>query len=132
MSEKLIGILYKDEQKVFGKKVDALIDFRKFGKKGWMKIAMKILEAKDDDIFSGLIGFLDNTYGNRIPVDLKPAARGVALSVINDDYEAFKVDAPKLLNLIIDIKKMSEETEAVIISALIVGIVDALELTLKK
>lgn len=124
--EELVGILYKDEQKLFGKEVDALIDFNKFKSDNrWVNIGLTLLEKKDDDIFSALIKFLDDRFGDKIPVDLKPAARKVALAVINKDVLALKESAPVLLNQLVDIPKIPEETEAIIAVALVQGIVDA-------
>jgi len=131
MSE--LGILTKDEQKQFGKKIDALVDWNKFGagKKGVVKWAFKLIELKDDDLFSAMIKYLDDKYGEKIPINLKPTARKVALSVINDDYESFKMYSPMLLNDIFDIPSISEDTEAIIAKALVGGIVEALEAKFK-
>lgn len=122
------GILTKEEQIEFGKKLDNLVDFKKFkGKKIWLNFALTILEKKDEDVFTGLIKFLDDKYGEQIPLDLKPAARAVALAVIRWDVNAFKDSAPKLLDKLADIPRISDETEAIIAKALVVGIVEAFE-----
>lgn len=129
--EELVGILYDDEQKVFGEKMDALIDFNKFkGDNRWANIGLTLLEKKDDDLFTALIKFLDNRFGEKIPVNLKPAARKVALAVIDEDVTALKESAPALLNQLVDIPKLPEETEAIIAKALVIGIIEAFELKL--
>jgi len=128
--EELVGILYRDEQKAFSVKCDALIDFTKFGKKGWVKWAMKIVEAKDDDLFSAAIGYIDDRFGEMIPADYKPVARKIALAVIAGDIIAFKESAPVLTNMLIDIPKMAEETEGIIIAALLRGLIDSFEVKL--
>lgn len=126
--EELIGILYKDEQKLFGKKVDALIDFTKFkGDNRIVNILLSLVEKKDDDIFSALIKVIDDRYADRIPVNLKPAAREVALAVINEDKESFKEHAPVLIDLLVDIPRVSDESEAYVITGVVRGIVEAFE-----
>lgn len=126
-NEALVGILYPEEEKVFSKKIDALIDFTKFGKKGWMKWAMKIVEAKDDDLFLSGIRYLDDKFGDQIKPEFKTTARQVALAVIGEDLDSFKIYAPILVNQLVDIPKLPEETEAIIIAAVLQGIISALE-----
>lgn len=129
--KELIGILHPDEQKLFGKEVDALIDFNKFkGDNRWMNIILSIAEKKDDDIFSALVKFLDDRYGDKIPVTIKPLARAVALAVLDKDLKAFEVAAPKLLAEIGDIPRLSKETESYLAVGLVRGIIEAFGATL--
>lgn len=131
--ENLVGILYEEEQKRFGVKVDPLIDFTKFkGDNRWVNLALTFAEKKDDDLFSALIKFLDDRFGEKIPVNLKPSARAVALAFLDDDLEAFEKNAPVLINLVVDIPKIPEETEAIIISGVLQGIISAMGVTLGK
>lgn len=124
--EKLVGILYVEEQKAFGKKADTLIDFNKFkGKNRWVNIGLSLIEKKDDDIFTAGIKYLDDRLGEKIPVNFKPSARALALAVINEDKEAFSKAAPELIGLLVDIPNVTKETEAIVIGGLIQGIVQA-------
>lgn len=130
-NEALVGILYPEEEKKFSKKCDELIDFTKFGDKGWMKWMMKIVEAKDDDFFLAGIKYIDNKFGDKIRPEFKTTARQVALSIINEDLDEFKLYGPLLINQLVDIPKIPEETEALIIAGALRGAVEALEVKLK-
>lgn len=129
MEEK--GILTVAEQKQFGKIADSLIDFTKFkGEKRWVNIVLTLMEKKDDDIFTAAIKFLDDRYGDKLPVDLKPIASGVAKAVLNKDKDALAANSAALIDALVDIPKVSDEAEAVIIAAIVKGILDALQLKL--
>lgn len=132
-NEVLVGILYASEEKKFGKLLDDAIDFEKFGKnqKAWVRLIFKVVEAKDGNIFSWGIMYLDNNFGKKLGVKIKPIAREVALAFINKDLGVFEVNAPALINKLIDIRSVSEETEAIFISALIQGLVEVMGKVLK-
>ncbi len=133
--EKLIGILYKVEQKAFGKKVDPLIDFRNLvspDAKFWMKWLASLAEKKDSDVFTAAIKVLDDKFGEKIPVDLKPVARKIALAFLNDNHVSLEAEGTALLNMIIDIPGVTENTEALIIRGVLSGFIEAMKAAIKK
>lgn len=135
MSENLVGILYKGEQKAFGKKVDPLIDFTKLGGKKpkfWLKWVLALIEKKDADLFTKGIAVLDDKFGEKIPVDLKPVARKVALAFLDDNLVSLEAEGTILLNMIIDIPGLSEDTEALIIHGTLKGLIEAMKVVVKK
>lgn len=128
----MIGILEVDEEKQFGKIADNLVDWTKFGARGLLKWGLRIVEGRDDQLFTLLVSFLDNKYGDKIPVDIKPAARAVALAVINGDLEELEKNGATLLATIVDIPDVSEDSEALMATALLKGIIDVVTIKLKK
>lgn len=128
----MAGLLSKEEEKLFGKKADNLVNWKKFGGKGLVKIGFRILESKDDKVFTLLIQYIDDNFSEKIPSNLKPAARNVLLSLINEDIELFEKNSAALLNLLVDIPNVSEDTEAIMALAIIRGIVESIGVKLKS
>lgn len=129
MSEK--GTLTKSEEKLLGKAMDPLIDFTKFKSKGLKRLILKYVEKKDENIFTEIVEYLDDTLADRLPESLKPLARDVALSVIHKDKNEFIRSSTILSNRLIDIPLITEDTEAIILGGVLKGMLDALPMLFK-
>ena len=112
------GLLTSEEEKQFGSFFDDLIDFTKF--KG---VVWNIVEMLDGKLFTAGITYLDDTLADNIPENLKPAAKAFVLAAIELDYEAMVTHGTELLNQLIDIPKITEDNEAIMISGVLQGIV---------
>ena len=126
------GILTKEEEKLFGRKVDGLVEWTKFDAKWPLSWGLKILEKKDSDLFTAMIKFLDDKYGEKIPLNLKPVAREVMLSIIFEDLDKLEKHAPELLNMVFDIPNIEEDAEAMIAQAIVSSIIDIIIAKAKK
>lgn len=126
----LVGTITKDESTLLGRALDDVIDFTKLykGKSIIIKTIFRVAEMKDDDVFSALIDYLDDHYADRMPETYKVTVREIALSIIEEDIEKFKINSADLLNLLIDIPKVEEDVEALIIKGILSGLFEALEL----
>ena len=114
------GLLKPEEEKDCGKSLDTFIDFTKiFPKKKLLSIA---IEAFDGKLFTAFIREFDDRLADRIPEEYKPEARAVLLAIIAKDWEDVAATSPQLLNALVDIPGIEEETELVIIAAIVQGI----------
>ena len=112
------GILTAEEEQQFGVIVDGFIDFTKF--KGFV---WKMIEPFDHKLFASGIGLLDDTLGDKIPESLKPTAKQFVLAVLNMDQAGIVSHGTLLINMLIDIPKMTEDVEAILISSILTGLV---------
>ena len=118
MAEEEKGLLTAEEEKQFGQFIDDLIDFTKF--KG---VVWNVVEMLDGKLFTAGLTYLDDTLADKIPETLKPAAKAFVMAAIEQDWEAVVVHGTELINQLIDIPKISEDNEAIMISGVLQGIV---------
>ena len=130
MSE--LGTLTKVEEKQFAEFVDNVFDFKKIEAKGWAKIALTLAEKYDDNIFFALISYIDDKFGEKLKPAFKIVVHDFVIDVISKNTENMKKSATNLINVLVDIPKIPEETEAIIIASLVNGIVDAIVIKFTK
>ena len=112
------GLLTTEQEAQFGVILDELVDFTKF--KGFV---WKLIEPFDHKLFASGIGLLDDTLGDKVPASLKPSAQQFVMAVINKDQEGIVTYGTLLLNMLIDIPKLTEEAEAIIIANMLTALV---------
>ena len=112
MAEK--GILTSEQEKALAQKLDEAIKLK------------GILELIDGVVFKALITLLDDQLVEKLPEGIKTSLAAIATAVINNDVEAAETLATDLINGLIDVPLLDEESEGLIIGALIRLIVSSI------
>lgn len=110
MSDK--GLFTKEQEKIFGQKLDALIDFKKI--KG-----LGMLEIFDGFLFTTAISFVDDKYGEYLPVQYKELVGQLVVAVTSEDWVGAQEPLELILDLLIDIPFVDGEEEAWLIKAIV-------------
>lgn len=123
------GILTKEQEKKFAKLLDQAVDLGKVADKvenKIAKIALNFSEMFDGYLFEVGITYLDDTLADKIPEDLKTTAGLFVVSCIEKDYEGIELHGHILLNKIVDIPGLTEDTEAIFFAGTLKGIIEAI------
>lgn len=84
-----------------------------------------ILELVDGVVFRALLTLLDDQLINKLPEEIKVKLAEIAEAVIADDIEKAETLATDLINALVDAPLLDEESEGLLIGALVRLIVSA-------
>jgi hypothetical protein len=112
MAEK--GILTSEQEKALAQKLDEAIKLKGF------------LELIDGIVFKALITLLDDQLVEKLPEKIKTSLAAIATAVIANDVETAETLATDLINGLIDVPLLDEESEGLIIGAIIRLIVSSI------
>lgn len=107
-------MISEDLVKQVWKKIDDLVDWRKITGRPMLG---NILELSDNILGPAGLKYLNEKFGDKIPVDLMPSVNSMFEAFINDDYEGVKKAIPEGVDQIIDIKQIPDDIEAAWIAA---------------
>ncbi len=112
MEEK--GILTVEQEKKLAELLDDVIKLK------------GVLELIDGYVFKALITFLDDKFADKIKVEIKVKLGELVDAVINKDLESGETLAAEVINMLIDVPGLDEESEGLLFKGLIqllVGVV---------
>jgi len=112
MEEK--GILTQEQEKRLAELLDDVIKLKGF------------LELLDGYVFKALITFLDDKFADQIKVEIKIKLAELVDAVLAEDIETAQDLAAEVINMLIDIPGLDEESEGLLfkgIIQLLVGVV---------
>ena len=112
MAEK--GILTSEQEKALAQKLDEAIKLKGFH------------ELIDGIVFKALITLLDDQLVEKLPEKIKTSLAAIATAVIANDVETAETLATDLINGLIDVPLLDEESEGLIIGAIIRLIVSSI------
>jgi hypothetical protein len=121
------GILSAAEEKQFAEFLDGLIDFTKF--KG---VAWKFVEMFDGKLFQVAVEYLDDNLGEKIPAHFKEDTNALVKAVIEKDVDKVQLYSARILNTLIDVPYLTEDAEAILIGAVMEGLVKVIQDWAKK
>lgn len=101
------GIFTSDEEKKLAGLLDDAIKLK------------GVLELVDGVVFKALLTLLDDQFINKLPEGLKEKLSAIAKAVMAEDVELAETLASDLINGLIDVPVLDEESEGLIIGALI-------------
>jgi len=78
-----------------------------------------VMELVDGLVFRQLLTLLDDQLINKLPEDIKVKLAQIAEAVIADDVETAETLATDLINSLIDVPVLDEESEGLLIGALV-------------
>ena len=84
-----------------------------------------ILELVDGVVFRALLTLLDDQLIDKLPEEIKIKLAEIAEAVIDEDVEKAEILATELINALIDVPLLDEESEGLLIGALVRLIVSA-------
>jgi hypothetical protein len=112
MEEK--GILTVEQEKKLAELLDDVIKLK------------GVLELIDGYVFKALITFLDDKFGDKIKVEIKIKLGELVDAVLDVDLERAETLAADVINMLIDVPGLDEESEGLLFKGLIqllVGVV---------
>jgi hypothetical protein len=112
MEEK--GILTQEQEKRLAELLDDVIKLKGF------------LELLDGYVFKALITFLDDKFADQIKVEIKIKLAELVDAVLAEDIETAQDLAAEVINMLIDIPGLDEESEGLLFKGMIqllVGVV---------
>jgi hypothetical protein len=112
MEEK--GILTQEQEKRLAELLDDVIKLKGF------------LELLDGYVFKALITFLDDKFADQIKVEIKIKLAELVDAVLAEDIETAQDLAAEVINMLIDVPGLDEESEGLLfkgIIQLLVGVV---------
>ena len=86
-----------------------------------------LAEIADGYIFRGIITFVDDSYADRLGTDIKDQLSKLATAVLEKDFKTAEIEATSLLNSLVDIPGLGEESEALLFKGAIELIVAAVQ-----
>jgi len=107
------GILTLEQEKKLAELLDDVIKLK------------GLLEIIDGMVFRALITLLDDQLVDKLPENIKTKLAELASAIIAEDVESAETIATDLINALVDIPALDEETEGLIIGGVIRLIVSA-------
>ena len=129
------GIITKQQEKEFAQLLDKVVKWDKIGEKTGnkiIKIALGFVEMFDGKFFELGITYLDDTLADKLDEELKPFAGGFVIACTEKDYENIELNGQMLLNKLVDIPGITEDTEAIFLSGMLKGLIEAVRVFLFK
>jgi len=120
------GLWSKDAEKGFSQFIDDKVDLTKLGKFGWA------FESVDGFLVNQGITYLDNSYSDKIPAAFEPTY--IKIGKVFEEYKTNKElilsdfitheEIAVIVDTLIDIPKVSDETEAIFFAGIMKAIFD--------
>lgn len=101
------GIFTKEQEKKLASLLDELIKLK------------GLFEMVDGLVFTAIISMVDDQLINKLPEEIKVKLSELAEAVIAEDVEKAETLATDLINALLDIPLLDEETEGLLIGSLI-------------
>ena len=108
------GILTSEQEKVLSEKLDEIVKLKGF------------LELIDGMVFRSLITFIDNTYVDKLAVDVKTKLAALVDAILDKDIETAENIATDIINILIDVPGLDEEAEGLLFKGVIQILVAAI------
>lgn len=116
------GILTKEQEKQFANLLDEVIDFTKISS----SVVWNFVEMFDGKLFEIGVGYLDDVLADKIPDEFKTISGQFVVACIEKDTNGIESYGTVLLNTLIDIPGLTEETEAIFFAGTLKGIIEAI------
>lgn len=112
MEEK--GILTAEQEKKLAELLDNVIKLKGF------------LELIDGYVFKALITFLDDKFADKIKVEIKVKLAELVDAVLAEDIETSETLAAEVINMLLDVPGLDEESEGLLFKGVIQLVVGAI------
>ncbi len=112
MEEK--GILTAEQEKKLAELLDNVIKLKGF------------LELIDGYVFKALITFLDDKFADQIKVEIKLKLAELVDAVLAEDIETSEILAAEVINMLIDVPGLDEESEGLLFKGVVQLVVGAI------
>lgn len=112
MEEK--GILTAEQEKKLAELLDNVIKLKGF------------LELIDGYVFKALITFLDDKFADKIKVEIKLKLAELVDAVLAEDIETSEILAAEVINMLIDVPGLDEESEGLLFKGVVQLVVGAI------
>jgi len=101
------GIFTKEQEKKLASLLDELIKLK------------GLFEMVDGLVFTAIISMVDDNLINKLPDNIKLKLSEIAEAALAEDVETAEIKATELLNELLDVPLLDEETEGLLIGAFV-------------
>jgi hypothetical protein len=92
----------------------------------------KFVEMFDGKLFHVAVDYLDDNLGEKLPAQFKEDTNALVKAVIEKDVDKVQLYSARILNTLIDVPYLTEDAEAILIGAVMEGLVKVIQDWVKK